>query len=90
MDLYTITTQEVLERISRHCPEALSAYLHCINRADSYGSVFFSKSMVEVDMSEGWAKFKNHIKKLAIENLLEWHPFNNGISVTLAGINEDE
>lgn len=90
MDLYTITTQEVLDRISRHCPEALSAYLHCINRADSDGTVFFSRSIVEIDMSEGWAKFRNHIKKLAIEDLLEWHPFNNGISVTLAGIDENE
>ena len=90
MDLYTITTQEVLDRISRHCPEALSDYLHCINRADSDGTVFFSRSIVEIDMSEGWAKFRNHIKKLAIEDLLEWHPFNNGISVTLAGIDENE
>lgn len=90
MDLYTITTQEVLERISRHCPESLYAYLQCINRADNKGMIFFSKDLVEVDMSEGWTRFKNHIKKLALENLLEWHPFNNGISVTLAALDEDD
>jgi hypothetical protein len=90
MDLYHITSQQVLERISRHCPEALPAYLQCINRANHEGNVFFSKNLVEVDMSEGWIKFRNQIKKLAIENLLEWHPFNNGISVTLAALDEDE
>ncbi|MFI0477763.1 MAG: hypothetical protein ACH349_01370 [Candidatus Rhabdochlamydia sp.] len=90
MDLYAITTQQVLERISRHCPDALCAYLQCMNRADQKGSVYFSKSIVEVDMSEGWLKFRNQIKKLALENLLEWHPFNNGIAVTLAEIDANE
>jgi len=90
MDLYAITSQEVLERISRHCPESLSVYLQCINRANEEGTIFFSKQLVEVDMSEGWTKFKNQIKKLALENLLEWHPFNGGISVTLAALDENE
>lgn len=89
MDLYTITTQETLERISRHCPDSLFAYLQCLNRANDDGEVFFSKRMVEIDMSHGWAKFKNQIKKLALENLLEWHPFNEGISITLALPNEE-
>ena len=90
MDIYAITSQEVLDRISRHCPDALSAYLQCINRANPKGTVFFSKDLVEVDMSEEWRPFKNKIKKLARENLLEWHPFNDGISVTLADTHEDE
>ena len=90
MDLYTITSQEILDRISRHCPQALSAYLACINNADGEGIVFFSREKVNIDMSLGWAKFKNQIKKLALENLLEWHPFNNGISVTLAANDADE
>lgn len=87
MDIYAVTSQELLERISRHCPESLSTYLQCINRSDSDGTVFFSRDLVEVDMSEDWRKFKSNIKKLARENILEWHPFNNGISVTLAGYN---
>lgn len=90
MDLYAITTQEILERISRHCPESLCAYLQCMNRADEKGTVFFSRTAVEIDMSEGWTKFRNQIKKLALENLLEWHPFDNGISVTLAALDENE
>lgn len=90
MDLYAITSQEILDRISRHCPEALSVYLHCINRANTEGTVFFSKNMVEIDMSERWTKFQNRVKKLALENLLEWHPFNDGISITLVAHEEDE
>ncbi len=90
MDIYAVTTQEVLERISRHCPDALSAYLQCINRANQEGTVFFSKDLVEIDMSEEWRPFRSKIKKLARENLLEWHPFNDGISVTLADLHVDE
>lgn len=89
MDIYTITSQEILDRISRHCPQSMSTYLQCVNRANSDGSVVFSKDLVEVDMSMGWTKFKNQIRKLALENLLEWHPFDGGISVTLADSMED-
>ena len=90
MDLYAVTTQEVLDKISRHCPDALSAYLQCINRSSSEGIVFFSRQLVDIDMSEEWHPFKNKIKKLAREGLLEWHPFDGGISVTLADVHENE
>lgn len=90
MDLYAITSQEILDRISRHCPNALSTYLQCVNRANEQGQVFFSRDFVEIDMSEGWTRFRNNIKKLAIENLLEWHPFNEGIAVTMAALDENE
>jgi len=90
MDLYALTSQEVLERISRHCPQALSAYLQCINRANADGSIFFNRSLVEVEMSERWTPFKNHIKKLALENLLQWSPFNGGIAVTLVPHDDDD
>lgn len=90
MDIYRITTQEILERISRHCPDSLFAYLQCINRAGSKGTVYFSRQTIEDDMSLGFTKFKNAIKKLAIENLLEWHPFDGGLSITLMENNEEE
>ncbi len=90
MDIYTLAIQEVLDRISRHCPESLHTYIQCVNRSDKDGNVFFSKHLVEVDMSDNWRPFRNNIKKLARENLLEWHPFDNGISVTLADIHEHE
>lgn len=90
MDIHTITTQEILERISRHCPEALSAYLQCINRADADGHLHFTRELVEIDMSEDFRSFRNNIKKLARENLLEWSPLDNGISITLVNFDEDE
>lgn len=89
MDLFAVTSQEILERVSKHCPDALGTYLQCLNRCDQEGSCFFSKSLVTIDMSESWAKFRNHVKALAREHLLEWHPLDNGISVTLAVIDEE-
>ena len=83
MDIHAITSQEILERISRHCPQALSAYLQCINRVDEKGDYHFSKEMIEIDMSESFVSFKNNIKRLAKENLLSWYPLNNGISISL-------
>lgn len=90
MDIYAVTSQDILDRISRHCPECMSTYLQCINRVNSEHNVFFSRTMVEDDMSLGWTKFKNQIRKLSVENLLEWHSFNGGISVTLVGHDEHE
>ncbi len=90
MDLYAIASQEALDRISRHCPTALSAYIQCLNRANKAGTVVFSRAMVNIDMSLGWTKFRNDIKKLALENLLEWHPTEKGISITLAALDENE
>lgn len=84
------TTQEVLERISRHCPEALSVYLQCINRADGNGEIQFGKNLIEIDLSENFRSFRSNIKKLARENLLSWAPIDNGLHVTLADLNEDE
>lgn len=90
MDLYPLPSQQILEQISRHCPESLWIYLQCFNRSDNDGNVFFHKKTVEVDMSENWVKFKNGIKKLAVENLLEWHLVSDGIGVTLALSDENE
>jgi hypothetical protein len=90
MDFNKISSQEILDSISRHCPEALSTYFQCVNRADAEGVVYFSREMIEVDLSETYTKFRNSIKALARENLLEWHPSDHGISVTLAAIDEDE
>lgn len=89
MDIYALTTQEILERISRHCPEALSVYLHCLNRADKDGRISFTKLMVDVDLSEDWNDFRKNIKKLARENLLEWFPSEHGINVTMGNIHEE-
>lgn len=84
MDLYFISTQEILERISRHCPEALCAYLQCLNKVDKNGYVNFTREEIEVAMSEDFRGFRNNIKKLARENLLNWAPMDDGISLSLA------
>lgn len=84
MNFFSLTSQETLDRISRHCPEALSTYLQCLNKADSDGTFFFSRHHIEVEMSEDIRSFRQNVKKLARENLLEWHPFDSGISITLA------
>lgn len=90
MDLHAITSQEILDRISRHCPGSLSTYLQVINRANNSGEVQFTRKEVEFDMSETWTKFRNNLKKLALENLLEWHPVQNGLHVILAADHADE
>lgn len=90
MDLHSMNNQQILETISRHCPEAMTTYLHCFNRADRSGSCFFSRDRIEINMSESWRKFLSNIKKLACEGLLEWHPFNDGISVTIAEYDDGE
>jgi len=90
MNIFAVTSQEVLERISRHCPEALSTYLQCINRADKDGEIYFSRHQIEVDLSEDWRPFQKNIKSLARENLLSWHPYNKGISITLMDIHEND
>jgi len=90
MDIYHVTTQEILERIARHCPEAMSAYLQCVNRASDIGEIYFSRHLIEVEMSEDFRTFRNNIKKLARENLLLWHPMDDGIAVTMAAVDDDE
>lgn len=85
-----ITSQEILERISRHCPSALSAYLNCINRANPEGKFFFSRNLIEEEMSESFTKFKNNLKALAKENLLEWHTKGDGLMVILADLYDEE
>jgi len=90
MDLHAITSQEILDRISRHCPGSLSTYLQVINRVNNAGEVQFTKKQIEFDMSETLTKFRNNLKKLALENLLEWHPVLDGLKVTLALDHEDE
>lgn len=89
MDIYDFQSQEILERISRHCPESLSAYLQCFNRVDENGTFIFTKDFVEINLSENWRSFRNNIKKLARENLLQWHPIDEGIAITMADFHEE-
>jgi len=88
--MYNLTSQYILDNISRHCPGALSVYLQCLNRANEDGVAYFSRKLVEQEMSEGWTRFKNNVKKLALEDLLEWHlKEEDVIVITLAAQDED-
>lgn len=84
MDIHAITTQQILERISRHCPEAMTVYMHVLNRADSNGECHFTKEMIDIEMSEEFRVFRSGLKKLAREEILEWSPTKTGINVILA------
>lgn len=86
--MFTLTSQEILERLSRHCPQAISTYIQCINRVDKNGKVFFSKEFIEIELSESHTKFRNNLKALARENLLEWYPKGDGYEVVLADLSE--
>lgn len=90
MNMYAIMSEEVMEKIAKHCPKAMWTYMQCMVRADKDGNVFFSRADVDVDLSESWTIFKGNIKKLALENLLEWHPIDGGIAITMAPVDDYE
>jgi hypothetical protein len=84
LDLYTITTHQILDRIARNCPRALSVFLHLLNRADNEGNLVLHKKQITNDLSESFAKFRNDLKALARADLLEWHQMEDRLHITLA------
>lgn len=84
MDIYTITTHQTLDRIARNCPRALSAFIHLLSRADNEGKITLQKQQITNDLSESFAKFRNDIRSLAREELLEWHQMGDHLHVIIA------
>jgi hypothetical protein len=84
LDIQTITTLQTLDRIARSCPRALSTFVHLLCRVNNEGKVSFRKEQIINDLSESYAKFRNDIRSLARENLLEWHQKGTSLHVTLA------
>jgi hypothetical protein len=84
LDFYTITSHQTLDRIARNCPRALSAFIHLMSRADNEGNILLQKSQITDDLSESFVKFKNDLRALARESLLEWHQMGDHLHVTLA------
>lgn len=84
LDLYTITTHQTLDRIARNCPRALSAFIHLLTRADDEGNVTLEKKQITDELSESFACFRNDIRSLAREDLLQWHQTANSLHITLA------
>lgn len=84
MDIYTITTHQTLDRIARNCPRALTTYIHVLARANDKGSIALEKNQITNDLSESFTKFKNDLRALARETLLEWHQMGNYLHITIA------
>ncbi len=84
MDISTIITHQTLDRIARNCPRALSVYIHVTTRANPEGRVSFQKQQIIDDLSESFAKFRNDLRALAREDLLEWHQMGSYLHITLA------
>ena len=74
---------EVLDQIGRHCPRAMSVYAVCLGRVDENLSVIFTKEEIVRDLSESYCKFRNDLKALAREGLLEWHEMHDKLHVII-------
>ena len=91
MDFTEYDKQEILDRISRHCPEAMCVYLHCYNRMDMAGHVILTRKQIEEELCETWTCFKNNLKKLSRENLLTWatNVKKDHIKIIMASVDYD-
>lgn len=87
--MYLSLPLEVLDQISRHCPRALSTYVLCLSHANADDKCVFSKGDIQMDMHESFTMFRNNLKLLSREGLLEWHYIDDKIFVTLAAFNQD-
>lgn len=74
---------EILDQIGRHCPRSMSLYALCLGRMDDEGNVMFSKKEIRDDLSDSYCKFRNDLKALAREGLLEWHEMGDNLHVTI-------
>jgi len=48
----------------------------------------FSREDIQLDMSESFTIFKNDLKSLSREGILEWHLIDGKVHVTLADFDE--
>ena len=76
----------ILDQISRHCPRALGTYGLCLARMDGDYRLMLHKKQITNDLSESYTKFKNDLKALAREGLLEWHEQNEFITIIIGDI----
>lgn len=81
---------QVVDQVSRHCPRALSTYLICMNNVNENGRAIFSRQEIEQRMSESYVVFRNNLKALAREGILEWHELDGMLHVALANLDSLE
>lgn len=84
MNEFSFTTFERLDALSRHCPDAISAYLQCISRADEHGNVLFNRNEINDVLCISWSRFRNQLRKLSLEGVLEFHQMDDKIRVILS------
>ncbi len=76
--------ESTLFQIAENCPRSFAAYLMCYQNADHDLYANLTKQIVEKEKSMSWTKFRNDVKALARQGLLEWHENKGAIEVTLA------
>jgi len=79
---------EIIDQIGRHCPRAINTYILCLGHMDEKRSLILSKEEVTKDLSESFCKFKNDLRALAREGILEWHEMNSNLHI-IVGITEE-
>lgn len=75
---------EVIDQIGRHCPRAISTFAICMGRIDGESKAILHRREITEDLSESFCKFRNDLKALAREGLLEWHQMDQFLHVTIA------
>lgn len=76
----------ILDQIGRHCPRAMATFAMCAARANENNKIIFTKEQITDDLSESYTKFKNDLKALAKEGILEWHEKQGHIVITIGDL----
>lgn len=80
---YSLTHQEVLEIITRWCPDSLTTYLACIDRSDDAGYAVFTPVLLRRELFTDVPVFTKHVRNLARQDLLKWYEIDDGVLVKL-------
>ena len=75
---------EIIDQIGRHCPRAISCFAICMGRSDDEWNLVFRREEITNGLSESYCKFRNDLKALAREGILEWHEMGDYLHVTIA------
>ena len=73
MDKIEAVDFETLDRISRHCPQALTTYLSCVLHSRGEQQTTIDRQYVEDIFLISWTKFKNHLRALTAEMVIHHH-----------------
>lgn len=74
---------DILDRIARHCPRALSAYILCLRHADENGRCMFTADDLKYDLGESPTIFRNNLNQLSKEGIISWCTLNHKYAVDL-------